>query len=172
MAKVEKLDIGPKAFTSQKLPEKALSVQNIPVNKVVNMQVSIESKNTITNTSMKKNSGNNDTKNNNKKKSSISYENDVCIQSNVKRVKFLIVELSGKLYLFDTGKIIFVRTRNNDQRKFDETNMLRIDIKNNIISIWINTEKRYQFKVIEGKIAEWENHIKRVFPKISIETHK
>ena len=96
-----------------------------------------------------------------KKKSSIGNTPDVRLVSNAKRVKFFLFEIPGKLCLFETGKIIFVRSSNNDQRKFDKTNAQKIVIKNNLISIWVNSEKKYQFKILEGKMRDWEKEIKR-----------
>ena len=171
MEKIEKLDFGPKTFSKQNVPEKTKSTSNLQSKPQLKQS---SSRDILKSISSKQDSMPFEGKPS-KKMSSVSYENDVCLQSNAKRVKFIFVEIKGVIYLFDSGKIIFTRSHNNDQRKFDDNNITKIEIKNNTISIFIQqdkstntSDKRYQFKIVDGNMKDWKHHIKRIFQNINL----
>ena len=133
MEKIQRLDVGPKTFSQQNVLEKTKSTSNLQSKPQLKQS---SSRDILKNISLKQDSMPFEGKPV-KKMSAVSYENDVCLQSNAKRVKFIFVEIKGVIYLFDSGKIIFTRSHNNDQRKFDDNNITKIEIKNNTISIFI-----------------------------------
>lgn len=94
-----------------------------------------------------------------------SFDDDKVLQAKCKRIKFFLIEFSGKLTLYQSGKLEFVRQRNDDKRVFTETNIVKLEFKGNFVSVWISKEKKYQFKLMEGGIKEWETELKKLFPK-------